>query len=432
VVPVGLRPPYTTNLSNNTNHNNRPICHFSCGPISEAQATGIKSGESERVITVIFEVWPKAGKRGEYLDIIAELKSLLSEIEGFISIERFSSLVEGRKLLSLSFWRDEEAIQQWRALQAHREAQTAGRSEIFEKYRSRVCPAIRDYRMAKRDEAPMDSNQFQTSSSCPFANSEKEGREGISLENQFGQPIGIPIPEWSAPEFPAREVVSGQTCCLEPLDPDIHAEGLYESFAKSAPEESWTYLPYGPFPTFEEFLEWLEVISVREDLQFYVIKLDKESNPVGMASYLRIDPEQGSIEVGHIHFGAPLKQSYAATEAMFLMMQRAFGLGYRRYEWKCDAFNAASCSAAQRFGFSFEGIFRQATMYKGRNRDTAWFSITDREWPTLKDAFLTWMKADNFDDQGNQLRSLRSLTQPLLNNVISVSQDSQVSGDSKE
>lgn len=137
---------------------------------------------------------------------------------------------------------------------------------------------------------------------------------------------------------------------------------------------------------------------------------------MGIASYLRIDPGNGSIEVGHIHFSESLKQSVAATEAMYLMMKSAFELGYRRYEWKCDSLNAASCSAAQRLGLSFEGVFRNATIYKGRNRDTAWFAAIGSEWPALNTAFSKWLDAENFDSEGKQIVSLRSLTQPVLRN----------------
>jgi RimJ/RimL family protein N-acetyltransferase len=136
--------------------------------------------------------------------------------------------------------------------------------------------------------------------------------------------------------------------------------------------------------------------------------------PAGVASYLRIAPAGGSIEVGHIHYSPRLQRSPAATEAMYLLMERAFELGYRRYEWKCDALNAASRAAAERLGLSFEGIFRQATVYKDRNRDTAWYAAIDAEWPALRQAFLTWLDPGNFDGEGQQRTRLSVLTRPIL------------------
>ena len=142
--------------------------------------------------------------------------------------------------------------------------------------------------------------------------------------------------------------------------------------------------------------------------------IDKTSgDAIGVASYLRINPKEGSIEVGHINFSPRLQQSIGATETMFLMMQWAFENGYRRYEWKCNALNLKSRAAAQRLGFSYEGIFRQATIAKGRNRDTAWFGIIDKEWPDLKQAFQTWLVADNFDSNGQQKQRLSQLTAPV-------------------
>jgi len=136
--------------------------------------------------------------------------------------------------------------------------------------------------------------------------------------------------------------------------------------------------------------------------------------PVGVASYLRIAPASGTIEVGHIHYSPRLRRSPIATEAMYLLMERAFSLGYRRYEWKCDALNAPSRAAARRLGFSYEGVFRHATVYKGRNRDTAWFSAVDSEWPALQTAFQAWLAPGNFDDEGRQRIRLADLTRPIL------------------
>ncbi len=180
----------------------------------------------------------------------------------------------------------------------------------------------------------------------------------------------------------------------------------------------WTYLPYGPFHSFTEFESWLVAFGVGTDPMVHAI-LDSESNDVaGIAAFMRITPASGSIEVGHVVFSPRLQCATLATEAMYLMMRRAFELGYRRYEWKCDALNAKSRTAAQRLGFSFEGIFRQATVYKNRNRDTAWFSVIDGEWPALRQAFERWLAASNFDADGRQRLRLSDLTAPLLKRPV--------------
>lgn len=193
------------------------------------------------------------------------------------------------------------------------------------------------------------------------------------------------------------------------LDAEAHASALWAANALDASGKMWTYLPYGPFDSLAAYRAWLVEMGARHDPFFYTI-LDASTNqPVGLASYLRIDPTSGAIEVGHLHFSPLLQRTPAATEAMFLMMQHAFALGYRRYEWKCDSLNAPSRAAALRLGFTFEGIFRQALIVKGRNRDTAWFSITDQEWPTLKEAFLSWLAPTNFDERGGQRERLSAL-----------------------
>ncbi|MBS0201969.1 MAG: GNAT family N-acetyltransferase [Planctomycetes bacterium] len=234
--------------------------------------------------------------------------------------------------------------------------------------------------------------------------------------NEFGQPIGFPLPGWSPPPWPAKEPIQGRYCQLEPIDPDRHAAALFAVISDEADASSWTYMPYGPFETLDSYLEWMRIKCLGNDPIFYVIVDLKTSHPVGVASYLRITPASGFIEVGHLHFSAKLRRTPVATEAMFLMMRYAFELGYRRYEWKCDSLNAPSRAAAQRLGLSFEGIFRQATVYKQRSRDTAWFAAIDADWPDLKIAFETWLHPDNFDADGQQRISLSELTRPLLKN----------------
>jgi RimJ/RimL family protein N-acetyltransferase len=230
--------------------------------------------------------------------------------------------------------------------------------------------------------------------------------------NELGQPIGFALPDWQPPPRPLREPLEGRLCRLEPLDPARHAEGLFRANALDRDARFWTYLPYGPFETFEAYLDWMRATCLGDDPLFFAI-LDRHSGqPVGLASYLRIDPRNGSIEVGHLRFSSLLQRKPAATEAMYLMMQRAFALGYRRYEWKCDALNAPSRAAALRLGLSFEGVFRQAFVYKERSRDNAWFAATDGDWPALQRAFRRWLAPDNFDARGTQRTRLSDLTAP--------------------
>ncbi len=218
-------------------------------------------------------------------------------------------------------------------------------------------------------------------------------------------PRGAPVPGWTPRSRPPRAPLTGAHCRLEPLDPDRHAAGLWQAFAADTAGRGWTYLPYGPFADIGGLRAWLDGVAGSDDPLFHAI-LDG-AGPAGVASYLRVTPEHGTIEVGHIHFGPRLQRTSAATEALYLMLKRAFEeLGYRRMEWKCDALNAASCRAAVRLGFAFEGVFRQATIVKGRNRDTAWYSLLDREWPDAARAFEAWLAADNADAQGRRRRPL--------------------------
>ena len=232
--------------------------------------------------------------------------------------------------------------------------------------------------------------------------------------NELGQPIGASVLGWAPPPAPPREAMAGRYCRLEPLDASRHGEDLYRANAEDAGGGLWTYMGYGPFATLAEYLAWLRPLGERADPLFFAVLPADDGRASGVASYLRIDPPNGSIEVGHILYAPALQRTRAATEASFLMMRRAFDLGYRRYEWKCDALNAASRAAAERLGFGFEGVFRQAVVYKGRNRDTAWFSIIDREWPAIRAGFERWLDPANFDAAGNQRVSLSSLTAPLV------------------
>jgi RimJ/RimL family protein N-acetyltransferase len=224
--------------------------------------------------------------------------------------------------------------------------------------------------------------------------------------NDLGQPIGFAVPGWTARPLPPRTAIDGRHCRLEPLDPDRHAADLFEANGDDREGRMWTYMGYGPFATLADYRAWMEATCLGEDPRFHAV-VDAQGRAVGIASYLRIDPAMGVIEVGHIAWSPRLQRRPAATEAMVLMMARVFDeLGYRRYEWKCDALNASSRHAAQRLGFRFEGIFRQAMIYKGRNRDTAWFSIVDGEWPRLRQAYRHWLAPENFDGDGRQIRRL--------------------------
>ena len=232
--------------------------------------------------------------------------------------------------------------------------------------------------------------------------------------NDRGQPVEFPLPSWRPPPHPPRDGMQGRFCRLEPLDPDRHAAALFAANAADADGRSWTYLAYGPFATLASYRDWMSTTCLGNDPQFFAIIDIATGQPTGVASYLRIAPASGSIEVGHIHYSRHLARKPAATEAMYLMMHRAFELGYRRYEWKCDALNAASRAAALRLGLSYEGIFRQATVYKGRNRDTAWYAAIDSEWPDLRAAFQSWLGPANFDTTGQQRTRLSDLTRPIL------------------
>lgn len=228
--------------------------------------------------------------------------------------------------------------------------------------------------------------------------------------NEYGQPIGPALPGWTPRPRPPRSPMRGRFCHVVPLDPASHAGKLYALFEAAPDRRSWTYLMDELPETEAAFRERLDRQAAGEDPLFHAILDAATGEPLGIASYLRIDPANGVIEVGHLHFGPSLQRKPAATEAMALMMARAFDeLGYRRYEWKCDSLNAPSRAAALRYGFTFEGIFRKAVVVKGRSRDTAWFSVTDDEWPRLREAFAVWLAPENFDADGRQRRGLADI-----------------------
>jgi RimJ/RimL family protein N-acetyltransferase len=228
--------------------------------------------------------------------------------------------------------------------------------------------------------------------------------------NRFGQPIGAPVEGWTPRPLPPASPMIGRWCRVEPLDVDRHAAELHDANRDDVDGRNWTYLGSEPFDDVNAYRAWLTKMSAAGDPMFHAIVDASSGKAIGLASFLRIDAANGVIEVGHINYSPRLQRTIAATEAMALMMRRVFDeLGYRRYEWKCDALNAPSRAAAERLGFTFEGVFRQALVYKGRNRDTGWYSIVDREWPALRDAFDAWLAPSNFDESGAQRRSLGDL-----------------------
>jgi RimJ/RimL family protein N-acetyltransferase len=225
--------------------------------------------------------------------------------------------------------------------------------------------------------------------------------------NEFGQPVGLVVSSWQAPPLPGDAMLTGSACRIEPLSATNHTASLYTANETAADGRAWTYLPYGPFESFEDYHAWVSSAAAGSDPKFYAIVDLKTGRAAGVASLMRMHPEFGTIEVGHIHLSPLLQRTRAATEAMYLLMRYAFDLGYRRYEWKCDALNTASCEAGLRLGFRPEGVHRQARVAKGRNRDTAWFSILDGEWPKRRNEFERWLAPENFDAKGLQRSPLK-------------------------
>jgi RimJ/RimL family protein N-acetyltransferase len=214
--------------------------------------------------------------------------------------------------------------------------------------------------------------------------------------------------DWKPARHPERVALEGESVTLEPVDPARHTRALY-SAADGAPA-IWDYLPYGPFESQESFTGWLEARAATDDPLFYALVDRGAGVAQGMASYLRMDLANGVIEIGHIWFAPVMQRTRQATEAIFVLARHAFDdLGYRRLEWKCDSLNAQSRRAAERFGFVFEGVFRRHMVVKGRNRDTAWYAMTDGDWPLRRAAFEAWLAPDNFDQAGRQRQSLAEI-----------------------
>ncbi|WP_120499383.1 GNAT family N-acetyltransferase [Roseovarius sp. EL26] len=228
--------------------------------------------------------------------------------------------------------------------------------------------------------------------------------------NEHGQPIGPAVADWVGAQHPGHVGMEGRYCRVEPLNADKHTADLFAAYSHDKTGALWTYNFIGPFETESALRDWVQKASGVDDQPYFAIIDRTTDRAVGIASYLRIAPVAGSIEVGGITYSPLLQRQRAATETMYLMMARVFNeLGYRRYEWKCDALNAPSCGAARRMGFTPEGIFRQAATYKGRNRDTAWFSLLNYEWPPVERAFTRWLAEGNFDAGGQQRQKLNDL-----------------------
>ena len=221
------------------------------------------------------------------------------------------------------------------------------------------------------------------------------------------QKLGAPI-KFKKAKIPSKKFLNGKYGVLEPININKHSKDLYANFSKDKKYRIWVYLPYGPFKSYGSFKKWLKSFCLSKDPFFYAIYAKRHKQFCGMASYLRITPEHGSIEVGHINYSPILQNTAEGTEVMYLMMKNAFEtLGNRRYEWKCNNLNSASKKAAKRLGFKFEGVFKQMYIFKGRNRDTAWFAIIDKEWKKLKNCYLRYLKPSNFDKNYKQLKKLK-------------------------
>ena len=219
--------------------------------------------------------------------------------------------------------------------------------------------------------------------------------------------IGFSV-KFNKAKYPSKKKLIGKYCFLEPVSEKKHAKDLYKNFSLDKKGIDWTYMPTGPYKTFSSFKKYLTSDKLSGNPFFYSIYSKRLKTYCGLASYLRIKPEIGTIEVGWITYAKNLQRTVEATEAMYLMMKNVFeNLGYRRYEWKCDSLNKKSNKAALRLGFKFEGIFRQATIYKKRNRDTSWYAIIDKDWKKIKKGYLKYLSSKNLDKNLNQKRSLK-------------------------
>jgi RimJ/RimL family protein N-acetyltransferase len=228
--------------------------------------------------------------------------------------------------------------------------------------------------------------------------------------NEFMQPIGEPVPDWKGARVPGREPLVGRYCRIERVNVERDVEALYEAYREAVDGRDWTYLAVGPFTSLDAYREHLTKAAALADPMHHAVIDQATGKAIGTLALMRIDPANGVIEVGHVTYSPRLKRTRIASEAMALLMKYVFEeLGYRRFEWKCDSLNGPSRAAALRYGFRFEGIFRQAIVYRARNRDTAWFSVIDSEYPALRTGFAQWLDERNFDAQGQQIERLAEL-----------------------
>ncbi|MDO6423482.1 GNAT family N-acetyltransferase [Saccharophagus degradans] len=225
--------------------------------------------------------------------------------------------------------------------------------------------------------------------------------------NALGQALGKAVPDWQGAGNISAATLEGRFTRVVPLNPRKHAQALFEANQQSPDQRMWTYLPYGPFDDFEAYDCWLQMAATTTDPRFFCIEHKTSGAPLGVLAYAAIDEARGSVELAHLAFSPALQQTVQATEAVYLMLEHAFALGYRRCEWKCHAHNAPSRNAALRFGFTYEGLFRNHLVVKGRNRDTCWFSITDDEWRELLPRYRAWLDESNINALGIQSLSLK-------------------------
>lgn len=232
--------------------------------------------------------------------------------------------------------------------------------------------------------------------------------------NEFKQPIGRSLVGWKSARHPEECVLSGRFCRLERINVERHVEELFAAFQGCHDAHNWTYLPYGPFDTCDEYRDFLVGMADLNDPFHYVVIDQSTKTAVGTVALMRIDTANGVIEVGHVVYSPRMQRTPISTEVMALLQKYVFeDLGYRRLEWKCDSLNVPSRAAAERFGFMLEGVFRQLQVTRGRNRDTAWFSLLDREYALYRPAYEAWLAPTNFDDAGLQIRKLADLITQL-------------------
>lgn len=235
----------------------------------------------------------------------------------------------------------------------------------------------------------------------------------MTRTNALGQPIGDALPDgWTSPPPPSPVALTGRTVAVVPLDAAAHGAGLHDAFLQDATGAGWTYMSNGPYDRLDDFLSWLDGVAGRDDPLFFAFLDRTDAAAIGYGALVRVDAPKGCVEIGSIRMSPRLQRTPMSTEAIHLLADYVFGLGYRRCEWKCDALNAPSRSAAARLGFVYEGVFRKATHYKGRSRDTAWFSITEDDWPAVRAAHRAWLSAANFDADGVQKRRLAAFMTP--------------------